>query len=215
MSEVQNNANTYEDEIDLRELIMALWRSKYIILSIALILAILAGLYSMFILSPVYQARLNIVINMPEQYHTRYGDYALPITSNEQYIRLITSNLVLHNTIAEMDYDAGNTSLEGLRNRISLQDVKDPNQNSFEVTVSAGNPQEALKLAQTLYSNYMEFVDIMTKERAVEHYVNFFNTDILAQKTLLKSKLELLEKHEEQLAATPQTINHQSQLYQY
>ena len=43
MSEIQNNANTYEDEIDLRELIMALWRSKYIIISIAIIAAILTG----------------------------------------------------------------------------------------------------------------------------------------------------------------------------
>ena len=207
MSEVQNNVNAYEDEIDLRELIMALWRSKYIIVSIALVLAVLVGLYSMFILSPVYQARLNIVINMPEQFHTRYGDYALPITSNQEYIQLITTNQVLKNTIKEMGYDVETASLEGLRGRISIQDTKDAKQNFYEVKVSAGNPQEALKLAQTLFDNYIEFVDIMTKERAIEYYVNFFRTDILSQEIALKSKMELLQKHEELLAVTPQIIN--------
>ena len=111
MSEIQNNANTYEDEIDLRELIMALWRSKYIIISIAIIAAILTGLYSMFMLSPVYQTRLDIVINMPEQYPTRFGDYTLPLTTNDQYINLITSNQVLTNTIRDMDGE-GSLSLE-------------------------------------------------------------------------------------------------------
>ena len=132
MSEV-NNVNTYEDEIDLRELIMTLWRGKYIILSIALIAAILTGLYSMFMLPPVYQTRLDIVVNMPEQYRTRYGDYKLPITSNEQYIDLITSNRVLLNTIKNLGANGKSISVEGLRNRISIKKGSDPSkQNTLQ-----------------------------------------------------------------------------------
>lgn len=214
MSEIQNNANTYEDEIDLRELIMALWRSKYIIISIAIIAAILTGLYSMFMLSPVYQTRLDIVINMPEQYPTRFGDYTLPLTTNDQYINLITSNQVLTNTIRDMDGE-GSLSLEGLRNRISIQKGSDAsNQNSFTVMVSAGSPEESLQLAQTLFDNYIGFVDMMTKDRAIEHYFDKFSTDQLVQENSLKTKQELLKKNEELLAVTPQTINQQEAMNQ-
>ena len=76
MSDIQNSnldkIDKHEDEIDLRELILALWRNKYIILSIAIIAAVLTGLYSLFMLSPVYQTKLDIVVNMPEKYNTRY-----------------------------------------------------------------------------------------------------------------------------------------------
>ncbi len=208
MSEIQNNASSYEDEIDLRELIMALWRNKYIILSIALIAAILIGLYSTFMLSPVYQTRLDIVINMPEQYTTRFGEYTLPLTTNDQYINLITSNQVLLNTIRDMNDGNYSLSLEGLRSRISIQKASDGNnQNSFVVMVSANNPEESLQLAQTLFDNYIKFVDIMTKERAVEHYYNKFSTDLVSMEVSLKSKQELLAKNEELLTKTPKTIN--------
>ena len=207
MSEIQNNDNTYEDEIDLRELIMALWRNKYIILSIALIAAILTGLYSMFMISPVYKTRLDIVINMPEQYSTRFGEYTLPLTTNEQYINLITSNQVLINTIRDLDGE-GSLSVEGLRNRISIQKPSSKeDQNSFTVMVSAGSPEQSLQLAQTLFDNYIKFVDIMTMERAIEHYYNKFSTDLISLEISLKSRRELLAKNEELLAMTPQTIN--------
>ncbi|HHU49715.1 MAG TPA: hypothetical protein GXZ37_08355 [Clostridiales bacterium] len=208
MSEVNNNVNTYEDEIDLRELIMTLWRGKYIILSIALIAAILTGLYSMFMLPPVYQTRLDIVVNMPEQYRTRYGDYKLPITSNEQYIDLITSNRVLLNTIKNLGANGKSISVEGLRNRISIKKGSDPSkQNTFAVLVSANNPQESLLIAQNLFDNYIEFVDIMVRDRAVEYYYNQFSTDLLISENSLKSKQELLKLNKELLAETPRIIN--------
>lgn len=90
MSENLNIVQNNEEEIDLRELIMALWKQKVMIISISLIASILAGLYSVFILSPVYETRLNIVISMPETYNTKYGEYKLPITTNQQYINLIS-----------------------------------------------------------------------------------------------------------------------------
>jgi len=91
MNENQQNVQYNENEIDLKELFMALWKQKILIISFALIAAILAGIFSMFILSPVYDTKLNIVISMPEKYTTKYGEYKLPITTNDQYINLITS----------------------------------------------------------------------------------------------------------------------------
>lgn len=217
MNEIQHDVQQYgEAEIDLRELFMALWKRKVMIASISLAGAILAGLFSMFIISPVYDSKLNIVISMPETYNTRYGEYKLPITTNDQYIDLITSNDVLIKTIKEMGYS--DITLENLRKKISIGKVSaksaDVVQNSFEVTVSAGDPKEAQKLAQTLYDNYIEFVDVMTKERAINYYINYFKVDKNSQEILLKSAREILKKNEEILANTPETINQKDAMSQ-
>ncbi|WP_313345112.1 Wzz/FepE/Etk N-terminal domain-containing protein [Sedimentibacter sp.] len=209
MNENQNNVQCYEDEIDLRELIMALWKRKIMIICFTLIAAILAGMFSMFVLSPVYNTKLNIVISMPEKYITRYGEYALPITTNEQYINLITSNDVLLHTIEKMGYDKGTISIEGLKKRITIgNEAKSGSvQNSFEVTVSANNPEESLKLAQALYSNYLDFLDSMTKERAVNYYYNHFTIELRALENSLNSQKDILKSNEELLAQTPKNIS--------
>lgn len=204
-----HNIQYYEDEIDLRELIMALWKRKKMIISLTLVVAILAGMFSMFVLSPVYDTKLNIVISMPETYTTRYGEYKLPITTNDQYINLITSNDVLINTIRDMDYNSEEVSVDSLKKGILIgkSDVKaNTVQNSFEVTVSADNPEESLKLAQTLYDNYIEFMDVMTKERAISYFINDFSMEIKTQENQLDGAKEILKKNEELLAATPQII---------
>jgi capsular polysaccharide biosynthesis protein len=209
MNENQNNIQYYEDEIDLRELIMALWKRKKMIISLTLVVAILAGMFSMFVLSPVYDTKLNIVISMPETYTTRYGEYKLPITTNDQYIKLIISNDVLLNTIRDMEYNHEEVSVDSLKKNIAVGSVETKTnvvQNSFEVIVSADNPEESLKLAQTLYHNYIEFLDVMTKERAVSFFIKDFTMEIKAQENQLDSVKEILKKNQELLASTPQVI---------
>lgn len=209
MNENTNNIQYYEDEIDLRELIMALWKRKKMIISLTLVIAILAALFSMFVLSPVYETKLNIVISMPDTYNTRYGEYKLPLTSNEQYINLIISNDVLINTIEDMGYNSEDVSLEGLRKRISIGKIEAKAgavQNSFDVTVSSNNPEESLKLAQILYSNYLDFIDAMTKERAISYYNNYFKVELRSLKNELDRAKETLKKNEELLSQTPQLI---------
>lgn len=209
MNKNQNNIQYYEDEIDLRELIMALWNRKKMIISLTLIITILAAIFSMFVLSPVYETTLNIVISMPDTYNTRYGEYKLPLTSNEQYINLIISNDVLINTIEDMGYDSEDVSIEDLRNKISIGKNEAKTgavQNSFDVTVASDNPEESLELSQILYSNYLDFIDAMTKERAISHYNNYFKVELRTLANELDRVKETLKKNEELLSQTPQHI---------
>jgi capsular polysaccharide biosynthesis protein len=209
MNGKQRNVQSYDGEINLKELVIAIWKQKIMIICVTLVFALLVGLFSKFVISPVYDTKLNIVISMPEVYSTRYGEYTLPISTNEQYIDLIKSNDVLVNTVKDMEYDSAEVSLENLKKRITIGQVNTKVgtvQNSFEVTVSAGNPEESLKLAQKLYENYMEFMDVMTKERAVNYFINNFYKDIKTYEYLLDSDIEILKKNEELLAQTSQII---------
>jgi uncharacterized protein involved in exopolysaccharide biosynthesis len=210
MNENQNNIQYYDDEIDLRELIMALWKRKKIIIAFTLIVAILAASFSMFILSPVYETSLDIIISMPEIYNTRYGEYKLPITTNEQYINLIRSNDVLINTIKDMGYDSEEISVDKFDKRIKIitSDAKaNTVQNIFTVTVSADNPNESHKLAQSLYENYIEFMDVMVKERTINYYINYFNVELISLQNELDVQKEILSKNEELLSQTSKTID--------
>lgn len=209
MDKNQNNGQFYKNEIDLRELIMALWKRKKMIICLTLAIALIASIFSMFAISPVYKTKLNIVISMPETYNTRYGEYKLPITTNQQYINLIKSNDVLIHTINDMKYNSNEVSLEGLRDRIFIteNDAKTGNINSFEVTVASDNPEESLKLTQTLYSNYLDFLDAMTKERAVNYYINLFNVQLKSLGNTLENTKEILKRNEELLSQTSQFIS--------
>jgi capsular polysaccharide biosynthesis protein len=210
----QININNKEDEIDLRELIICLWRKKVIIILITLIVAILTGIFSVFVLTPVYHAKLNIIINMPETYHTEYGDYTLPITTNQQYINLITSNNVLLNTIKDMHY-SNEITIEELREKITIGTVNttlDVEQNSYDIKVAADNPTEARQLAQVLFDNYIEFLDVLTAEGSINYYSNNCKVNLKSLEGSLDTTQKLLLKDEELLAETAQTINQKEEM---
>ncbi|MHB8129761.1 MAG: Wzz/FepE/Etk N-terminal domain-containing protein [Mobilitalea sp.] len=210
MNENENFKQIAYEEIGFRDLVLALWRQKIIIISIIVITTIIAGIYSLFILSPTYHSKLNIVINMPETYKTKYGEYTLPITSNQQYINLITSNSILINTILDMGYDAEGITIEQLKSRISI-DAFIPTigteQNNFGINVAAGSPTDALKLAETLYDNYIKFVKTMITQGTADEFFNKLNVELLSQKILLEANQEILMKNEDLLANTPEIIN--------
>lgn len=204
-----NSIHNGEDEIYLRNILKILWKRKIKIVSIIIVFTLIAGLYSRFIISPVYLTKLNIIVNMPETYATQYGEFKLPITTNEQYINLIKSNEVIQNTIREMEY-AREVTVEGLKERITINEiVSNVNkvQNNFSITVSGETPEDSLKLAQTLYNNYIGFLNSMLYERAITFFNNEFKVQIESARMLLATKEAELKRNQELLKEIPQTIN--------
>lgn len=53
-------------QIDIRKMIADLWRGRYIIFGVALLLALVMGLYAFFIATPIYQARTTITLRVDE-----------------------------------------------------------------------------------------------------------------------------------------------------
>lgn len=198
-----------QDEISLQEIFMVLWRRKILIIVITLIAGMLAGAFSAFAITPVYHSRLNIIINMPETYNTKYGSYELPISSNEQYINLILSNDILKDTIVDMGYDSGKVSVEALIARISIEppDSKNDTKNSFNIDIASDDPEDARKLAITLYRNYIEFIDVLIAEGATAYFINQFTVLLDSLQDQLDSDRELLLKNQQLLENTPKTIN--------
>ncbi|WP_137698618.1 Wzz/FepE/Etk N-terminal domain-containing protein [Ruminiclostridium herbifermentans] len=202
-----------QGEIDLRELIEVIWKKKVMIIGFSLFWAVIAGLISVFVITPVYNTDLKIDVNIPETYITKYGEYKLPTSTNEQYMRLITSNDVILNTMKDLGYERGvDMTISELKGKVSLVnvDAKNAAQNVFDVKVSEKTPEDSLKFAKSLYNNYVEYVDMLTRDRAINYYYDTFTANLKGQETLLESTKQILKKNEELLAKTPETINQSS-----
>lgn len=210
MSE-QQNYNRYEDEIDLKELFMVLWKKKLIIVSITLLFAILTGIFTMFFIDPVYEAKLDILVSIPETVDTKYGQYKMLMSTNEQYINQILSNDVLKLTMEEMNYNMSESSIESFANKISIiKDDKKPN--SFTVKVKANSPEEALKVAKSLYKNFIDFLNVTVKTRSAEYFIALYTTELKKYEVNLELDNKLLEQYKDLLSKTPQTINQKDAL---
>lgn len=208
MNEEQNFSN-HEDEIDLKELFMVLWKGKRIIIIVTLVFAILSAIVTKFLIPPVYEAKLDLLVNFPETVSTKYGEYKLLLTTNDQYINLFYSNNVINKTIQDMGYNVEENSIESFTKRISIiKDEKRPN--SFTVKVKSNNPKEALDLVNMLYKNYLILINANTKLRSVEHFIEINTIELNKAEDDLNSNKVLLEQYKKQLDTMSQTINQNS-----
>ncbi len=202
----EQNFSKHEDEIDLKELFMVLWKGKRIIIIVTLIFAILSALVTKFLIPPVYEAKLDLLVNFPEVVSTKYGEYKLLLTTNDQYINLFYSNNVINKTIQDMGYDVKENTIEKFTKRISIiKDEKRPN--SFTVKVKAISPKDALDLSNTLYKNYLILVNANTKLRSVEHFIEINTIELNKAEDDLNSNKVLLGQYKKQLDTMSQTIN--------
>ncbi|NLO10648.1 MAG: hypothetical protein GX129_12400, partial [Clostridiales bacterium] len=108
-----------------------------------------------------------------------------------------------------MGYNPEEVSIEALRGRITIlqTDSRNAVQNSFNINIASDNPEDARKLAEVLYRNYIEFIDVMVAEGASTYFSNYYNVQINTLQDSLDSDKQLLEKSLELLDNTPKTIN--------
>ncbi len=203
------NKKTYNDEIELRELIMILWNRKIMIIGITLIFALLAGLFTKFMVTPVYTTNFSVVARIPATYSTKYGDYELPITSNTEYLNLMKSSEVIKETIKDLGLDPNQVPVDSIRNRISFVNAND-NQSIYQINVSGSSPEEVVALADALYDNYIKYLDVLIKDRAINYYYNDFKVKYNQNEAKLESNEDLLARHEKLLETIPQTIDQKS-----
>lgn len=201
------NKKSYDDEIELRQLIMVLWNRKVLIIVITLIFALLAGIYSKFFITPVYKTSFSIGVTIPKIYNTKYGPYELPMVSNTEYINLIKSSEVIKETIKDLGQDFEGVSVQSISNRISFTSTDNGEQSIFNVNVSGYSPQETVDLANALYYNYAEYIDLMLKSRAINYYHDFYSIDLDHNQAKIESNKDLLERYEDLLETVPSTIN--------
>jgi len=108
-----------EETISLQELFQVLKKRAVMIVSLAIIAALSAGIFSYFCITPMYQASSQILVNKAESENSVYSSNE--VSTNVQLINtynvIIKSPTVLRTVIRELDLDL---TTEQLNEKISV-----------------------------------------------------------------------------------------------
>ena len=138
-------------EIDLLKLIKALWSKALVIIFVAVLFAAGVFAYTLFFISPAYDATASIYVNNSS---FTFGSTSFSISSSElnasnslvnTYIYILKSRTTLEDVIAKADLPY---SYEGLSKMITTRTVTGTA--AFDVTVRSSSPIEAEHIANVI-----------------------------------------------------------------
>lgn len=144
--EKQYTPDTNEMEIDLREIFGLLIRKIWIILLSGLTLALIAIVYTMFLVTPMYESTTRMyVLNKQDSGTLTNQDMQTSLSLTQDYVELIKSRTVMEGVIARLDLDL---TSEQLLSKISVASQADTR--IITISVQDADPYEASEIANAV-----------------------------------------------------------------
>lgn len=144
--EVNTNQMNEEIEIDLRQLFFALLDKIWIIFLSAVGMALIAFIFSKFVIHPLYESTTKIyVLNRQDIGTTTYSDLQTSTQLTKDYQILVTSRPVTEQVISDLDLPY---TAEELAEMITVTTPSDSR--ILELRISSTNPYEAKAVADAL-----------------------------------------------------------------
>lgn len=164
---MNQQSDTVQDEINIRELIETIWKGKLIIVIVTIIAILASSIVSFFILQDKYAATASLSVKpitiKLSALDSSVGivDYLsiMPIKSKADYLGQVTSSQVLENTIEKLGLKntSGSTlAASELSKMITVTDVV--NTDRISVTINNTDPQKAALIANTLSQELEQIV---------------------------------------------------------
>lgn len=158
-----------EETISLRELFQTLRKRAWLIVAITVIATMTSGIVSYFVLTPIYQASTQLLVNQAKNEQPIYN--ISEIQTNLQLINtynvIMKSPAILDIVKEELDL---NMSIEELNAKINVTSEKDSQ--VVNVTVEDPDPYMAADIANTVASVF---------QREIVKIMNVDNVNILAK----------------------------------
>ncbi|NDL66409.1 Wzz/FepE/Etk N-terminal domain-containing protein [Anaerotalea alkaliphila] len=198
MSEpVQQHEHEY-DEISIKELILAVWGQRKVVVAVAALVFALAAVYAFAFNSPSYESSTGLIMKAPKEIVTRYGSYTFPSENIGDYTNYIYSTDVARRLIGK--HQLGMTE-EQFNRMVQVDLVKDSNQ--FAIKVSHEDPETAYTLNKDLVDAFIQNLRIAFKTNAVRTFSSEMETEtarleneIRVQEKILVGLTEVLESVE-------------------
>lgn len=161
-----------EESISLKELFLTLKKRIWLIVSITILAVIVSAVLSYFVLTPIYSASTQILVNQSKSEESLYSNYE--VQTNLQLINtynvILKSPRILDQVIDELNLKL---STDELSERITVESESESQ--VITITVEDESPRLATDIANTIASVFQENVsDIM----------NVDNVAILASATV-------------------------------
>lgn len=142
-----------EMEIDLIEILYGLKKRALIILAALLAGALIAGVYTKLMITPLYSATSTVLVISKETTLTSIADLQFGSQLTKDYSMLITSRSVLEEVIDNLGLDMGYGTLRG------SVSINNPDETRIlQITVTNPDPELAKKLADELAAVSSDYI---------------------------------------------------------
>ena len=131
-----------EDTIDLIELMYRLLDRWKLIVCLALIGAILAGVYTVFFVTPMYQSTSTIYVLSRKDSAINMADLQIGTALTEDYIKVFSMWEVHEQVISSLNLPYSYSHMRGM-----LSVKNDNNTRMLDITITSPDPQEAAAVA--------------------------------------------------------------------
>lgn len=158
-----------QEEIDLRQILKVIIKYKALIAAITLFALLTSGVLSYFVLSPVYESKVTLMVAIATDKTTNInnnnGDNLenlinnisrIPTLTMNTYVNQLKSQILLQRVQDRLNLDPQVYSLSTLSGIIGATAIKDSN--LIEITVSHNDPMMASKIAKTLSEQYLALI---------------------------------------------------------
>jgi capsular polysaccharide biosynthesis protein len=174
---VDQETELREGEIDLRQLLRVLRKWAWVIALITLVAVLSAGVLSYFVLDPVYEAQVTLMVTqaLPT---TQPGGQPLQGQGLEQvmgvlarlpqmtlntYVGQLTSESLMQRVLQALQLDRQGYTARSLASLVQARNIKDTN--LIQVTVSHTDPHLAADIANAVSRQFVDFVSEQNREQ--------------------------------------------------
>mgnify|MGYP000185425028 CR=1 FL=1 len=148
-----------DQELDLRELLYVLRRRLLLIVALPVVAAVMAGLVSQFLITPIYEASTTLWVIKDDAAQISYNDLLLSRNLTKTYAEVAQSRTVLADVIQRLGL-AGMT-VEDLQEKLTVTAVRDTELLSF--TVEDSDPALAALLADAIATAFIGQIHVFMK----------------------------------------------------
>ncbi len=135
------------EEINIKELVLLLWKKWYIIVASVVLITAAAFFYAYYTLDDEYTARASMMILVEDDNETATTDFNLSTRLVKTYSELAKSDLVIDQVIADLDLGC---SPEHIRNSFNITGVDDTI--IINLNVTQDTPEKAQNVANVTVS---------------------------------------------------------------
>ncbi|MBQ7223566.1 MAG: hypothetical protein IJS38_03240 [Erysipelotrichaceae bacterium] len=152
-----------EMEIDLLELFSVLWSKIWLILIVVVLGAVIAGVYTKFMITPQYQSSTSIyVLNRQNESTVTSSDLTASTQLTNDYVELIKTRTVAENVINQLHLDM---KPKELLSKLSVSIAS--NARIIYIRVLDEDPQQARTLANAIRLAASRQIQVVTNSEAV------------------------------------------------
>lgn len=179
----------FEDEIHLKDIILALIKHKRLIAFVTCMGVVISIVYTFFIATPKYEAISEVVINAPKTIVTRYGEFEFHTESTDDYAKYALSNEVIVRLRDQLDFQG---SIEELKSRIAVKNDKDSNKYTY--TTVGKTPSEAKAINDYLNQLTEKALRLAMKNQALEYFISYYEVKIASLTNDIEHKESVLNE---------------------